>query len=326
MTKIFYQIASCLLLLSLCTAIASAQEATSQVPLSPDALVLSGGTATMARNDAAAPIKPKRVSHRANGTKTAVPGLYASVDVSLRGESNNYLGTMFLLDNDSATYMTNVWGLGDTVKVNIDYSTGAVAIPPQKVYTHETYGDIYIYAISGTSYNPKASITGTIDDKGVITLGSWGVFCDANGPRAGAYFNAFSSSTWTPGNATMRFQDYQDETKVTTYQAHVAQTSPNEVIIYNFAGNGASVYGTLTPSKTIKVSPQHIMTHKTYGQFFCYPATVTKSGTRSTVATHNNRCITAKVDADTINFGTWDVADRDYATRVALVEIGRAHV
>ena len=321
MTKIFYQIASCLLLLSLCTAIASAQEATSQVPLSPDALVLSGGTATMARNDAAAPIKPKRVSHRANGTKTAVPGLYASVDVSLRGESNNYLGTMFLLDNDSATYMTNVWGLGDTVKVNIDYSTGAVAIPPQKVYTHETYGDIYIYAISGTSYNPKASITGTIDDKGVITLGSWGVFCDANGPRAGAYFNAFSSSTWTPGNATMRFQDYQDETKVTTYQAHVAQTSPNEVIIYNFAGNGASVYGTLTPSKTIKVSPQHIMTHKTYGQFFCYPATVTKSGTRSTVATHNNRCITAKVDADTINFGTWDVADRDYATRVALVEV-----
>lgn len=252
--------------------------------------------------------KQKSVSRKA--AAVAPVGGYIAKDKASKGE---YHSAMELKKDESGAYkMLHVYGLeNDSLTLNIDLANGTVEIPAQKLFTHSSYGDVYVYPVnfSNNTYNPEGSITGTIDDKGVITLSSWGIFV-ADGQYKGSCFNAFVSSSWIPVNATVKSVDKNGNSEL--YGALVEQTSANEIRIYNFAGNGVAVSATINSAKAVKVSPQLILTNSMYGDFYCYPADFAKGKVYMT------QPITGVGTDGKITFGNWVVAQRNNSASLIL--------
>lgn len=237
-------------------------------------------------------VKPKRaIDFKLND--------YFSKDSSrYDGIENSHLNLIY---KDGGMKMVNVYDSGDTITVNIDTETGTVSIPPQQIGYNASYKSaIYIYYVDATQnkYSSTEPITGTIDENGEITLGSWGVLL-AEGTYKGAIYNVFTKSVWTPSNATLTNTDTDGVS--TTYPSLVEQPYDNEILIYNFAGNGKAVSASLTSAKTVKVSPQYILTNALYGKFYCYPydiATNKADAKSSIIGTGTER---------TLNLGSWVV-------------------
>lgn len=243
----------------------------------------------------------------------AVLGGYVAKDLGSNGSTYNSFMTLYK-DENGDYKMANVYNAADTVSISIDLENGTVEIPAQKMYTHSTYGDIYLYPVDLDKkvYNPKGTVTGTIDSDGVIKLSSWGLFI-IDGKYAGYSMNAFSSSEWIPSNATINNVTTKGET--TQYISLIEQVSENEIRIYNFAGNGTSVYAMITPSKTVKVSPQYIAYNALYGYFFCYPADFTLS------KVYTSQPIVGTATDNTITFGNWVVSPRNTGTNLARANV-----
>jgi len=94
-------------------------------------------------------------------------------------DSSRYKGIenvpMKLIYKDGGLKVTGVYGLADTITVNIDTEAGTISIPPQQVGYSTTYKSaVYIYAIDLTKnvYSTTEPITGTYDENGVIQLGA----------------------------------------------------------------------------------------------------------------------------------------------------------
>lgn len=256
-----------------------------------------------------ATVASRTKSVNAKSSAIAPLGGYIAKDFSTRG---NYNSAMTLFKDDAGAYkMANVYGLKDTISVNIDLANGTVEIPAQKLYVHSTYGDVYIYPVNFNTmqYNPEKPITGTIDDKGVITLSSWGIFV-AEGQYAGSCFNAFENSSWIPANATIKNVDTEGKTE--SYSSLIEQTSDNEILIYNFAGNGVAVSAIINSAKTVKISPQLILSNLMYGDFYCYPADF------SAKRVYTKMPIVGTGSDNGINFGGWVVAQRDNPSGLLL--------
>ena len=255
---------------------------------------------------------------RAAEAVTVKAGSYVSKDNSkYYGERNRFMELVQeTVEEKTVWKMKGVYGVDGEefpVVVDFDAATGGVSIAPQKIGESSTYGDVYIYKIDleANKYYPTDPITGTIDDKGVITLGGWAVMADANGEKAGSIFDAYYSSSWVPTNATIKITD--DEGTETSHASLVEQKYDNEIVIHNFAGNGVSVTATLTSAKTVKISSQTILTNILYGDFCLYPVDL------------ENKVIDPKSPIlgtgteSTITLGSWVVGARSNPSSVALI-------
>ena len=252
----------------------------------------------------------KKLKSATRGTAVAPVGGYIAKD---KTNSAEYHSVMQLTKDESGAYaMAHVYGLEEgTLAMTIDLEKGTVEIPAQKLYTHSTYGDVYAYPVnfSNNTYIPDGTITGTIDENGVITLSSWGIFV-ADGDYKGSCFNAFVSSSWIPANATVVSVNKNGVSE--SYSALIEQVSGNEIRIYNFAGNGVAVSALINSAKAVKISPQRILSTALYGDFYCYPADFTKS------KVYTAQPIVGAGSDGKIVFGNWVVAQRNNGASLLL--------
>lgn len=294
------------------------EQAQRQAPLSTmnvgyDAMDASESTPTltgvMTRDDNAARAAYTRSKRntpaRAPMVKT---GTIIPKDTALKGR-NNY-NPMTLKEDADGYYFTELYTFPEKVRMSVNLTEGTVEIPAQQVYLDCTLGPVYICPItmseSGNTYSPTQPITGTIDDKGTITLGAWGIFI-TDGANKNRYFNAFSSSEWKPVNASGKLTTPKGQTA--TRKMLVEQTSPNTVLLYNLLGNGNPMAATLGSQGAVRVQPQWMHTSNNI-DYYCYAAdfeankvypanTIMGSGT-TTSLTVNNWVIASALRLDEI--------------------------
>ena len=233
-------------------------------------------------------------------------GFYVSKDMAL-SQGGGVTETNFPLNIQQDELYWNVTGyLGITtssIKITVSARRGTVSIQAQKFFDNSTYGEVWVAPIDLTTmqYDLEGTISGTLDEKGVITLPSWGIFVKS-GQYAGGTFGIYRDSRWLPANATIKLTDTSDETE--TFGAVIEQTANDKVKIFNFGGNGTPINGTLTPSKTIKFSPQLITNHAMYGELYIFAADFANNRYNTT------QPILATTTETSITTGNWVVASR----------------
>lgn len=207
-----------------------------------------------------------------------------------------------------------VKGLGlyfNSFTMDYDLADGTVSVTPQKIFTHTTYGDVYICPIDwdNKKYSTTSPLTGTIDEKGNVTFGSWGLFI-VSGDYANSSFLATKGSTVCAANGQMTniFRDNPDSTEV--YPIYVEQQYDNQIGIVNFGGNGPEVSVYVNPDQTVEITPQHIYTNSTYGEFVCKPADWSGSGILS-------GSINGTSTPSLISLGNWCITNRAYSNLLA---------
>ena len=219
--------------------------------------------------EAAASTRPAGIKAKASGA--AKYGAMFSKDITMAGSEQYY--AMELTTNGGKDSVHNVYGLGTAIAVNINQIAGTFRIPAQKIYTHSSYGDVFIcpLTVSGSSvtFDPNGSIDGTIDQNGNVKLPAWAVMI-TSGANAGRAFATFASSSWFASNATLKITQ-TDGNAINAY-SYVEQSADNEIIIYNFAATGQAAKGIITSSGQVKVAPQFMASLPQYGDFYCYPA------------------------------------------------------
>jgi len=92
-------------------------------------------------------------------------------------------------DDLTKVIVTNFWDGGEVIKATVDVVNKTIVFDAgQVIYVHSTYGDVNMVSIAGGSYVPSATIDGTFDDNGKITLNSWSALSGA-----GAFGNYLKS-------------------------------------------------------------------------------------------------------------------------------------
>lgn len=236
-------------------------------------------------------------------------GIYIQKDFShYAPEKANYTCIAISKVDDSTRKILNFWGMNSEITATINANT--IRITPQPIYTHQTYGPIYIYPIdlATMTYSTTDPITGTIDANGVVTLSAWGVFV-AEGANAGSCFDAMDKTELVPTNAVVTNTTPEGTEK---YGALIEQKYDNELTVINFANNGTAVNVTLNADQSISISPQYIFTHNTYGDFYCSPANwKTSSGI-------TEGSIQGTGTANSLTLGNWGVFCRMQSTLCAM--------
>lgn len=140
---------------------------------------------------------------------------------------------------------------GFKVKAAVDLSAKTVSIPVQTVASGISLGSssggtevssLYI-AAQGSGYAPDtaATIGGTIDDTGVITLSkSFGIYV-ASGSFKNAYVALVSSAVIEPSNGTMHVTYYQDSAPAEDWNVVIVQSAPKAIAVKNFGNHGKTV-------------------------------------------------------------------------------------
>lgn len=266
------------------------QRAAEELLLSPVTV-----TAVTGRAPKAAP-KPKTIGLPKIGD-------YIAKDFLTDGTEEN--SVMTVSQSAMGFTMSNIFGLGQTVNMNVNVATGAVSIHPQLVYDHPTYGDLYMYPIEirqdGTiQYFPSSPVTGSVTEDGVITLGAWAII-GTEGAYNGRLILAFGSSQWLPCNGTLTAINAKNEN--VNLPVLVEQPAPDRLRIYNMASNGKGLDVRVDAYKNLSISPQYIMTMALYGDFFCY--SVNAAGQVNTAEP-----IMGKIEGSNLTFNPWVVGAR----------------
>jgi len=199
-------------------------------------------------------------------------GTFFAREYNMNAEKNNSHQQTLALEKDKTYSMTNIFGLKGTILIEIDEASGTVTIEPQKVYTHPTYGDLWMCPVNlqQPSYSSSDPIIGSIDADGIITLPSWGIF-SIEGQYTGLNLGVITETKWMPVNATINITAPK-EADNKTYEAVVEQVSDNEINLFNIVGNGNYVALRLYPDKSVKMSPQWVFTHVLLGDVCVYSA------------------------------------------------------
>lgn len=186
------------------------------------------------------------VQHKAAlaGRKQAAPqwGELVQVDYNHGGSKQLTAEVTVTKTTDSTLTLSNLAGLGATLKGTYDAASGTIAITPAAIYTNQQMGyEVWPCPIDFVhmSYNPQASITGTVHADGTVTLGSWGLFIPS-GTYANYSFGAYDSTQLVTYNATER-DVLQGTDSVVTRRVLAEQTDAGTVAIFNLAGQGAAV-------------------------------------------------------------------------------------
>ena len=217
---------------------------------------------------------------RAGEAPALKAGTLISKEVNFRGARNSYRLTLEKSANADEWLLVNNGGRGDTVTMKV--SNGVVTIEPQVIETNSTYGEIKILPMDyrdGKLYMISGNITGTVNDKGDITVSPYGIVCtQMDGPETpgkyyGSVFCMFTESSWCMPNVIVSATSVA-ENKLVMYESLFDQTSDNEMILYGFGNMVSSdvLVARLTTDKRIVVPTQLMYNNLMFGAFQNYAA------------------------------------------------------
>ncbi len=212
-----------------------------------------------------APVKTNR--HNAGKVKT---GVLFSREFNRASESSSAAQLTLTATSGNNYKVTNVRGLDGEITITINEAAGTVNIAPQIIYTHRTYGDLWMCPIDLNQgvFSVSDPITGTIDERGNISLSTWGLFV-IEGSYKNANFGVFTESKWMPANGTINITapNESDNTSVPTV---IEQINENEINVFNIVGNANYVALRLYPGGAVQMSPQWVFTNVMYGDICVY--------------------------------------------------------
>ena len=245
---------------------------------------------------------------------------YVAIDRTFNGDDHAAAMTLTRQEGSSKKYtMSNIFNLNKPINLEIDLRYGKVSIPAQAFYTHPLYGEVSICPmtfdivngeVKGMHYSKTGTIEGTIDEKGNITLGGWGLMFTGRPDLEGAGINFMLSSRWQAANLRATgSRTNQKGTQQVDYQVYMEPMGDNCVRIYCLSGvTGDVLQGRLNSDRTISVAPQKIYNDALYGPFYIYPAVKAADG-KIGVDIENPVTGTVKGDNEII-FGDWLIGAR----------------
>lgn len=257
--------------------------------------------------------QPARKSPRKSATALSGKTIYAAEFYqNTSGERTLNDGGLVSFAYSGST--ASVKGLGSAsnkLTMNCDLEAGTVSVTPQVVYNHSTYGGVYICPIDWSTRQISLStpITGTIDEKGNITLGAYGLFVLSGNSVAGSFLLTKGSQLHA-SNARMTNAFHQNPDSLEIYQVYIEQQFDNQIGIVNFAGNGPEVSVYVNTDQSVEITPQHIYTNATYGEFVCKPADWSGKGILS-------GSLSGTSTPSLITLGNWAIVNRAYSNLVA---------
>lgn len=192
--------------------------------------------------------------------------------------------------NTKQLTLSNFWGAGMDITVDVDTVAKTISIDPQIIYVSATYGNCYIYPITNSAVDKSGNpVVATYDDNGVITLSPWSATVTAGN------FGTYSKAILTPKTnnlaGTYTEVDYLTDGSVEATYTDKIVISPvardlSKVIITNFwDGGGYDIVASVDfDNGTISIDPQVIYVSGTYGNCYIFPYNVStdvvdKSGT-----------------------------------------------
>lgn len=240
------------------------------------------------------------------------PGLYFAKDISHTGTAKGASLTIAKTDSSDIYTISNIHSLGENFKISctIDETTGAISIEGQKVGKDILLGDIYMVpivitrnsdgSISKIEYSYTGQITGTINQEGAISLGSWGLmYKQDNQDKA---LDITESGLWKPATIKATAFDVKNNRNI-EYALSIEQTGESLIDIYCLSGiYGEVLKGKLRPDNTIEIAPQQVYSNPLLGIFYIYPCEIKNN--KVSVNTVGPLKGTA-TDASTITFGPW---------------------
>lgn len=255
-----------------------------------------------AKSDMEAPVRLKAAPKTAINLKS---GYVLGKDYVHGGSEINCIMEYVLDQTDpNMIHIHDFYGLGYTVDAIVNTELGTVSILPQLVYESTTYGAGYMFPITfetdGIIYYPSSPVTGIIDDKGVIYLGSWGIVIADGGNYNGTLMAAIDESEYVPCNGSIKATKVADgSSSVIEFPVLVEQSDPASIKIYNFGTTAVPVTARLSANGQVSVSPQFIYNYGLFGDFYCN-AVNTTTGTIS-----QTDPILGTLSNNKIKFGAW---------------------
>ena len=228
-------------------------------------------------------------------------GYYICKDWLLSQEGSFESFAMQYVERNDSVLMINMFGVGTSVY--LEEEEAMWSIPAQKLFTYSSLGDMYVVPVNpaNNSFDPEGKISVVVDSKGNAKLTPWAVLC-IEGANAGRGFGGYSKSEWLASNASVKITDIGDN--VYTYPMYVEQNYPNRLNFYNLVGRGGYIEATVTPSKTLKITPQFMLNNMMYGDAFCYAADWTTNKVNTAA------CITGKATTTGFELDDWAIAFR----------------
>lgn len=135
----------------------------------------------------------------------------------------------------------NFWTTGIDVKATYNAADGTVTIKAQQVYTHSTYGDMWL-AFCNNAGKPdySADIVGSVSADGVLTISSWWGIYVKSGSQAGNFIIAAYNGKYQKANGTMTCDIFNEQTP-DTYNVVITQPFDNQIRVLNFGNFGCEV-------------------------------------------------------------------------------------
>lgn len=244
--------------------------------------------------------------------------LYSSLtnDVGSGGLSVN----VSTVGNDSII-IAGFWQPTLNVKAKVDVAAGTVTIPAQYLYTHSTYGDMWL-ALCTTEGKPDYSqpLTGKINANGTFTIDSWwGVFVKS-GTSAGGFMVAAHNTAFGRPNATMQCDLATGGSE--TFGVFVQQPMDNNVTVINFGNNGMMVEIDLNYANSGSIKSQVVREYPTNGDFMSYAVgeyVTTTTGTSIKGLSNPIYLDTlATKQTNTLSWGPWTAISQSYSSSLFL--------
>lgn len=232
-------------------------------------------------------------------------GLYSSTTLQLSPSTSD----------PSQFSIKGIWGLSTPVTVVVNAAEGTLTMAAQIIYRNSIYGDLYVCPIKGNSYDPNGTIDGIFDAAGNVTLSSWGVFA-ISGTYAGYALATFSSTRWLVPNVIVSTSGPRDQDNMHLSGA-VEQENVNTVNIYGVLGYDNVIVGTLTPSRTIRISPQKLYTAQV-GTVMCYPVEETTVNGQTGMMINYSGNVTGTATEDGFSLAPWTAAVKGYGSAYVL--------
>ncbi len=200
-------------------------------------------------------------------------GQYVMTAQTLVSSAGNTGSSVWIeaLGNDSII-LHNFWTATIDVKAKVDLSANTVTIAPQFLYTHATYGEVWL-AVCTSAGKPdyNTNITGTINADGSLSLETWwGVFVKAGANKDNFFFVGYDTNI-QKSNGTMTTKDEDGE--VETYNVVISQTQRNTLQILNFGNYGQTITIDLARNNSGSFTSQSVRAYPQNGDFMTYSYT-----------------------------------------------------
>lgn len=209
---------------------------------------------------------PSRTSQKATALKS---GYYITKDYLTTNPNSFSSKAIQMVERNDSILMLNVYTGG--TKIYLEDEGAYYSIPAQVIFTHASYGDIWLVPINTTqgTYDPKGKVTAAVDAQGNLKLSSWAIMI-ISGQYEGNAFGAYARSEWKVSNASVKITDIGNN--VYSYPMLIEQTYSNRLALYNMVGYGGSIEASITPAKGLSITPQFMLNNPMMGDFFCYAA------------------------------------------------------